>query len=128
MTGGAPMPVEVHERLRGEVQRRDPRGLRALGDLAGRELQRRSTSRARPARSAIPVWGVEMCIVDESDEPLPDGERGEICIRGHNIMKGYLNRPEAHEGSAARTAGSTRATSATATTTAAIGSSTARRT
>jgi len=38
-----------------------------------------------------------MCIVDEEDNRLPDGERGEICIRGHNIMKGYLNRPEANE-------------------------------
>ena len=35
-----------------------------------------------------------MQIVDDEDNPLPDGERGEICIRGHNIMKGYLNRPE----------------------------------
>jgi len=38
-----------------------------------------------------------MCIVDDSDEPLPDDERGEICIRGHNIMKGYLGRPDATE-------------------------------
>jgi len=25
---------------------------------------------------------------------VPAGERGEICIRGHNIMKGYLGRPD----------------------------------
>ena len=42
-----------------------------------------------------PVWGVEMCIKDDEDNELPDGERGEICIRGHNIMKGYLGRPDA---------------------------------
>ena len=36
-----------------------------------------------------------MQIVDDKDRPLPDGERGEICIRGHNIMKGYLGREEA---------------------------------
>ncbi|HKK51355.1 MAG TPA: long-chain fatty acid--CoA ligase, partial [Myxococcota bacterium] len=28
-------------------------------------------------------------------EPLSEGERGEICIRGHNVMKGYLGRPDA---------------------------------
>jgi long-chain acyl-CoA synthetase len=42
-----------------------------------------------------PVWGVEMCILDDHDRPLPRGERGEIAIRGHNIMKGYWKRPDA---------------------------------
>ncbi len=34
-------------------------------------------------------------IVDNDNRPLPAGERGEICLRGPNIMKGYWNRPEA---------------------------------
>ena len=34
-------------------------------------------------------------IVDDNNRPLPAGERGEICLRGPNIMKGYWNRPEA---------------------------------
>jgi long-chain acyl-CoA synthetase len=49
----------------------------------------------KPGSIGYPVWGVEMAILDENDGPLPDGERGEICIRGHNIMKGYLKRPDA---------------------------------
>jgi long-chain acyl-CoA synthetase len=48
-----------------------------------------------PGSIGYPVWGVEMTILDGEDRPLPDGERGEICIRGHNIMKGYLGRPDA---------------------------------
>jgi long-chain acyl-CoA synthetase len=44
-----------------------------------------------------PIWGVEVKVVDDADKELPPGEEhvGEIVIRGHNIMKGYYNKPEA---------------------------------
>jgi len=44
-----------------------------------------------------PVWGVTMRVGDAADRPLPPGREhvGEILIRGHNVMKGYLGRPEA---------------------------------
>jgi long-chain acyl-CoA synthetase len=39
--------------------------------------------------------GVDVRCVDENDVEVPRGERGEVVIRGHNIMKGYYKRPEA---------------------------------
>ena len=44
----------------------------------------------------VPAPNTECKIVDlESGEPLGPGERGEVCVRGPQIMKGYLNNPEA---------------------------------
>jgi fatty-acyl-CoA synthase len=41
-----------------------------------------------------PLPGVEMRISDPSShEPVPAGERGEILIRGWNVMKGYFEKP-----------------------------------
>ena len=34
-------------------------------------------------------------IVDDNNREVAPGERGEICLRGPNIMKGYWNRPDA---------------------------------
>ncbi len=49
---------------------------------------------SRPGTVGLPVLGCEVQVVDGEDQPLPAGERGEVVIRGHNVMKGYYNRPQ----------------------------------
>jgi long-chain acyl-CoA synthetase len=94
MSGGAPMPEAVMGAFEAKhgVEILEGYGLSETSPVASFNMH------GRPRKSGsigYPVWGVELSILDDEDRPLPDGERGEICIRGHNVMKGYLGRPDA---------------------------------
>ena len=51
--------------------------------------------KAKVGSIGTPIPGVEFKLVGEDGATAPVGEIGEIAIRGHNVMKGYWNRPEA---------------------------------
>jgi long-chain acyl-CoA synthetase len=94
LSGGAPMPVEVMKAFEAKypVKILEGYGLSETSPVASFNdinLPR------KPGSIGYPVWGVDMQVLDQNDQPVPDGEPGEICIRGHNVMKGYLNQPEA---------------------------------
>ncbi len=93
-SGGAAIPVEVLEAWKREtgVQILEGSGLSETSPVASFNVMFKP---AKPGSVGLPIWGTEMMVADEQGQPLPTGEVGEIAIRGHNIMKGYLNRPEA---------------------------------
>jgi long-chain acyl-CoA synthetase len=93
-SGGAAMPVELmraFEQALGCVIL-EGYGLSETSPVASFNQPDRER---KPGSIGTPIEGVEMKVVDDNDEEVPDGEVGEIVIRGHNIMKGYLGRPEA---------------------------------
>ncbi|SIS17878.1 long-chain-fatty-acid--CoA ligase [Williamsia sterculiae] len=93
VSGGAALPVEVLRRFETvfgcEVL--EGYGLSETSPVAS--FNRPGTAR-KPGSIGTPVTGVEMRVVDADGAPVPDGEVGEIAIRGHNVMKGYWRKPD----------------------------------
>lgn len=96
VSGGASLPVEVLRTFeeKFKVPILEGYGLSETSPIAS--FNHLDMPRI-PGSVGQPIQGVEVRVVDDNGQPLPQGEPGEIIIRGHNIMKGYLNRPEENE-------------------------------
>ncbi|MCF7203268.1 long-chain-fatty-acid--CoA ligase FadD2 [Pseudomonas oligotrophica] len=51
--------------------------------------------KSRLGTVGLPVPGTRLKVVDEAGNALPPGERGELCVKGPQVMVGYWQRPEA---------------------------------
>jgi long-chain acyl-CoA synthetase len=93
-SGGAPMPVEVLKDFEEKfgVPVREGYGLSETSPLATFNHFDRPS---KPGTVGQPIFGVEIKCFDDEDNEVQRGERGEIVIRGPNVMKGYYKRPEA---------------------------------
>ncbi|GAA0416750.1 AMP-dependent synthetase [Actinoplanes capillaceus] len=98
VSGGASLPVAVLEKFAGAFGSTIWEGY-GLSETSPTATTNQPAFGAKPGTVGHPIWGVEVEIarpeVPERIEFLPDGELGEIVIRGHNVFAGYLNRPEA---------------------------------
>jgi long-chain acyl-CoA synthetase len=48
----------------------------------------------KPGTVGLPLPGQEVRIVGDDDEPVVSGQVGEVTVRGPNVMRGYLGKPE----------------------------------
>jgi long-chain acyl-CoA synthetase len=95
VSGGSALPVTVQQRF---VERF---GVTVLEGYGLSETSPVATfvprgEEPRPGSIGRPVWGVEVELIAEDWTPIRETDAiGEIAVRGHNVMKGYYNRPEA---------------------------------
>ncbi|MDE0777004.1 MAG: long-chain fatty acid--CoA ligase [Nocardioides sp.] len=102
VSGGAALPVEIHKQFhdRFDVTILEGYGLSETSPVASFSALGEAP---RVGSIGTPIPGVEMQLLEpDSWNPIPstveeDGKTavGEIAIKGHNVMKGYYNRPEA---------------------------------
>jgi long-chain acyl-CoA synthetase len=95
-SGGAPLPVAVQDRFESVIGCTLNEGwgmteTSPVGTFNPRDGVRRRGS------CGVPYPGTEMKFIDVADpeREVKLGERGEICVKGPNIMKGYWKKPEA---------------------------------
>jgi long-chain acyl-CoA synthetase len=92
--GGASLPLEVLKGVKTKfgVDVLEGYGLSETSPVASFNRPDRPT---KPGSVGLPIWGVEMKLIDDDWKTIEGEGPGEIAIRGHNIMKGYYGRPEA---------------------------------
>ncbi|NDU76536.1 AMP-binding protein [Actinomadura sp. DSM 109109] len=96
VSGGSALPMEVLKGFKAKfgVDVLEGYGLSETSPVASFNRPDRPT---KPGSIGLPVWGVEMKLIDDDWKEIEGEEPGEIAIRGHNVMKGYHGRPEATE-------------------------------
>jgi long-chain acyl-CoA synthetase len=96
MSGGAAMPAEL---MRAFEEKFDCMILEGYGlsETSPVASFNHPDKERKPGSIGTPIEGVEMQVWDDDGKEVPQGEVGEIVIRGHNIMKGYWNREDANK-------------------------------
>ncbi len=93
-SGGSSMPVEV---MRGFEEAFGCKVLEGYGlsETSPVASFNHPDRERKPGSIGTPIADTEMKLVDDGGDEVGPGEIGEILIRGHNVMKGYWERPEA---------------------------------
>ncbi|MGY1714097.1 long-chain fatty acid--CoA ligase [Geodermatophilus sp. SYSU D01106] len=96
VSGGASIPGEVIKGFEAAYPATILEGY-GLSETAAIATFNRSAEERRVLSIGKRLWGCEVRVVDGQDVELPRGPEhvGEIVLRGHNVMKGYLGRPDA---------------------------------
>ncbi len=96
MSGGAPLPLEIKQRFEQLSGCKLVEGY-GLTECAPVATTNPFDGLNKEGSVGLPIPGTTITIVDKDDphKVLPQGEDGEICISGPQVMKGYWGRPEA---------------------------------
>lgn len=97
ISGGSAMPVEVMRAFDEKygVNILEGYGLSETSPVASFNTLERGK---KPGSIGVPIWGVAFKLIDGEDVAIDEARTpGELCIQGHNVMKGYYKRPEANE-------------------------------
>jgi long-chain acyl-CoA synthetase len=96
ISGGAPLPAEVKAKFEAATGARVIEGY-GLSESSGVVSCNPYEGEGKLGTIGQPIPATEVRLADKEDatRPAPEGQPGEILVRGPQIMKGYWNRPDA---------------------------------
>lgn len=96
VTGAASIPVSLIERMRDDLGFDTVLTAYGLTEASGVVTMCRDGDDAETiaTTSGRAIPDVEVRVVDDTGTEVAPGERGEVVVRGHNVMRGYLDDPE----------------------------------
>ncbi len=94
ISGAAPLPVKVIHEFESafKVPLLEGYGLTEAAPVVS--LNPLEKENRKPGSVGLPLPGIEVKVVDEGGDQLPPGIAGELLVKGPNVMRGYLNKPE----------------------------------
>ncbi len=95
ISGAAPLPVEVQQEFEKNTGGRLVEGY-GLSETSPVTHANPIYGKRKPGSIGLPLPDTEYKIVDveNGEKEMPTGEIGELCIRGPQVMEGYLNMPD----------------------------------
>lgn len=92
--GAAPLSVELIKGFKDKFNVEIIEGY-GLTEVTGVSTVNPPLGKRKPGSIGVALPEQEVKIMDDDNNEMPIGEKGEICIKGDAVMLGYLNQPEA---------------------------------
>jgi long-chain acyl-CoA synthetase len=95
ISAASPFPKESQEKLEEIVGKGKLLELYGMTELSPVVTMNPSIGKKKLGKVGLPIQNVKLKIMDpESNEEVPLGQAGEICVAGPLVMQGYYNKPE----------------------------------
>ena len=93
ISGAAALPQAVHEKFEAKfgIPLMEGYGLTEASPVVCLNPE----SKRVPGSIGKPLPGIQLRFIGEDGKELPNGEIGELCLRGENVMKGYYHQDQA---------------------------------